>query len=331
MRYFCILLICCIQGFAQSNVWVKGCFDGFPSSKYQIFLQDSLRFISNVPLHQGKTDQEGNFKVDFALAYPQKVVIECLGYQLDFFLTPQDTLIFHAPNRSTLPIVKGKTARLHDFLYKSLLMGKDSLAANPLFQHMSLENYTVIINDLAAQSWENFRHQCDTTDPHINKYVWASLEGQKYFRKQAYLFSKGELAKQELIRPAITEDSLYVSGLYMQALHSFFLSGPDVYVHPNSAFRRGAMSLDSIALENKYHQIYETLSKIPKTRQILLAQFIRMYFFPYMYIEGKKLPPFVKLLEKYKEDFPSSLYIAPLERYIKAPRSEKLFLGGPPR
>ena len=311
MRYLLVLLIGGFQGFAQPNVHIQGRFEGFPSSQYQIFVKTPFSLPMQEPVCKARTDAEGGFKADLRLESPQRVTVECLGYAVDFLLKPNDTLYFRNPSRSLCPIVQGPTACLHRFLYENLLFGKDSLIQKPLFKHMASEDYSFVVNDLCIQAWERFQRDCDTNSLYINTFVTASLEGQKFFRKQAHLQIQGETAKSEPIRLKMLGDEAIISDIYLNALQSqwfgYYTMGAVVVTGSNGSF-----TADSTLWERRYNSIYEDLRKFPKTREMLLAQTVRRSFlvFPYA-LEKEKVP--TQLLERFKEDFPRSPHIKELE------------------
>lgn len=316
MRYLLLLLVCCLRSFAQPNVHIQGYFEGFPSSQYQIFLDTPLGFSPYDPeaVLKERTDESGCFKADLCIESPQKVTIECLGYRVDFLLKPNDTLYFVNPSRSSFPVVKGPTARLHQFLYGSLLFGQDSLRRKPLFQHMSLEDYSFVINDLATESAERFQREQDTTNLQINAYVLASLEGQKYLRKQTYLRSLGDLSKNEPISLKTMNDEALISDIYREALYSRwlgFLPGPFMN-------RNMVVQIDSTVWEGRYNSIYEGLRKFPQTRELMLAKIVQRAFSLAHFSPEKENTAAGKLLERFKEDFPESPFCNALHQEFLA-------------
>lgn len=313
MRYLLLIFVCYLRSFAQSNVHIQGHFEGFPSSPCQILVHNSLNIHSPELTAQARTDESGCFKTDFRLESPKKVTVECLGYHVDFLLKPNDTLHFFNPNRSYFPTVKGSTARLHRFLYESLLFGQDSLMRKPLFQHMSFEDYSFVINDLWSQSQERFQREQDTTDTYINTYVLASLEGQKYLRKQTYLRSQGDISKHELIRLNTVNDESLVSDIYQEALYSQWLG----YL-PNGFLNRNAIQMDSTVWEGRYNAIYEGLRKSPKARELLLVKTVQRAFSYAAFSPEKEYSVPAKLLERFKEDFPESPYCNALHQEFLA-------------
>lgn len=315
MRYVFILLFFCLESFSQPNVRIQGNFEGFPVSQYQVLVKLPLSLISSESIFQGQTDLKGSFQTDIRLNSSQKVTIVCLGYRVDFLLSPNDTLNFSTPSRSVLPQVEGATAKLHQFLYGSLLFGKDSLCEKPLFQNMSLDNYSLIINDLSAQYWESYQRECDTNNTYVNTYVKASLEGQKFLRKRAYLYSQGDRLKNENISFNFFEDNAYISDLYMDALYEYLLG---VSANPFSMIGK-RMNSDSTFWRTAYHHTYETLRKLPFTRETMLAQIVRKTLFPQITISEKeeiKVTTDLVLFQQFKEDFPQSPYLKPLNEMI---------------
>lgn len=315
MRYLLLLLLSgSLRSVAQPNVHIQGHFDGFPSSPCQVFVYDPLNIHSQVLTAQARTDESGCFKTDFRLESPQKVTVECLGYRIDFLLKPHDTLYFFNPNRSHFPAVKGPTARLHKFLYESLLFGQDSLQRRPLFQHMSLEDYSFVIDDLWAQSQERYQREFDTTDTYLTAYIFASLEGQRYLRKRTYLQSKGESLKNETLRLKVTDDAALISDIYQEALYSQWLGYlPSGFMNRNVVFQ-----MDSTVWEGRYNSIYEGLRKFPKTRELMLAKTIQRVFSFSAFSPEKEYTVAGKLLEQFKEDFPESPYCNALHQEFLA-------------
>ncbi|AEI47392.1 hypothetical protein [Runella slithyformis] len=314
MRYLLLIFFCYLRSFAQPNVHIQGHFDGFPSSLCQVFVYNPLNIHSQELTAQARTDESGCFKADFRLESPQKVTVECLGYRVDFLLKPSDTLYFFTPNRSHFPIVKGPTARLHTFLYQSLLFGQDSLLRRPLFQHMSLDDYSFVVDDLWAQSQERYQREQDTANVYINTYVFASLEGQRFLRKRTYLQSKGESLKNEALRLKVTDDAALISEMYQEALYSQWLGYlPNGFMNRNVVFQ-----MDSTVWEGRYAAIYEGLRKFPKTRELLLAKTVQRAFSYAAFSSEKEYSVPAKLLERFKEDFPESPYSNALHQEFPA-------------
>lgn len=314
MRYLLLIFVCYLRSFAQSNVHIQGHFEGFPSSQCHIFVHDPLSLGPQALAATARTDESGCFKTDFRLESPQKITVECLGYRVDFLLKPNDTLHFFNPNRSHFPTVKGSTARLHRFLYESLLFGQDSLLGKPLFQHMSFEDYSFVINDLWSQSQERYQREQDTTDRYINTYVLASLEGQKYLRKQTYLRSQGETSKHEMVRLNTSNDESLISDIYQEALYSQWLG----YLPNGFVSRNGGFQMDSTIWEERYNVIYEGLRKSPKARELMLAKTVQRAFAFAAFSPEKEYSVPAKLLEKFKEDFPESPYCNALHQEFLA-------------
>jgi len=320
MRYVFVLLLLYVRSFAQPNVHIRGHFEGFPSSEYKILVTSPHSLVSQSltsaeSILQEKTDLNGSFQTGIRLNFPQKVTIVCLGYRIDFLLSPNDTLNFSTPSRSALPQVQGATANLHHFLYESLLFGKDSLCEKPLFQNMSLDNYSLIINDLSAHYWENYQRECDTSNTYVNTYVKASLEGQKFLRKRAYLHSQGDRLKNEPISFAFLEDKAHISDVYMDALYEYLLG---VSANPFSMIGK-PMNSDSTFWRKGYLHTYETLRKLPLTREIMLAQIVKKTLFPFIMFsekEGIKITTALTLLKQFQEDFPKSPYLQPLNEMV---------------
>lgn len=309
MRYLLLLLFCYFRSIAQPNVHIQGHFEGFPSSQYRVFVTKPavLSIYNYTPEETAvkeQTDQCGSFKKDLRLESPQKVTVECLGYQLDFFLKPNDTLYFVNPNRSHSPVIKGPTAPLQRFLYESMLLGKDSLCQKPLFQHMSLEDYSFVVNDLSALAWERYQRDCDTGNVAINSYVRASLEGQKFLRKQTYIRSQGEQSKNETISLNVLGDEALISDIYTNALYSHWVGYlPTPFMNRNVVFQ-----IDSTVWEGRYNAIYEGLRKFPKTRELMLAHTVRRSVSFISFSTEKEITVPTKLFERFKEDFPHSSY-----------------------
>jgi hypothetical protein len=311
-RYILLLLFCSLGSLAQNNVHIRGHFDGFPSSQYQILVNSPLTLTSAKSILQEKTDLNGCFHTDIRLDSTQKVTIVCLGYRVDFLLSPNDTLSFCNPSRSFSPQVQGNTAKLHQFLYESMLFGKDSLAEKPLFKHISSENYFTIVNDLSAQYWERYQSTCDTTNRYINTYISASLEGQEYLRKQAYLRSQGELSKNDPIRFNILGEEARISELYMEGLQQHLL-GMNM---GGGMMRGGFFQVDSTFWDKGYANAYESLRKVPLTRELVLAQIVQRTLFTRMSFNGQDFKINQALFRRFKEDFPNSSYIKTLNEAI---------------
>lgn len=315
MRYLFVLLLLYVRSFAQPNVHIRGHFEGFPSSEYKILVTSPHSLTSAESILQDKTDLNGSFYTAIRLDSAQKVTIVCLGYRIDFLLSPNDTLNFSTPGRSALPQVRGVTAELHHFLYESLLFGKDSLCEKPLFQNISLGNYSLIINDLATQYWAKYRLKCDTSNTYVNTYVKASLEGQKFLRKRAYLHNQGDRLTNENIAFNFLEDDAHISDLYMDALYEHLLG-----VSANPFLMIGKpMNSDSTFWRKGYLHAYETLRRLPLTREIILAQIVKKTLFPLIVFsekEGIKITTDLTLLQQFKEDFPKSFYLQPLNKMV---------------
>jgi hypothetical protein len=312
MRYVILFLFCSLRCLAQPNVHIRGHFDGFPSSEYQILLKSPLALASSKSILEGKTDLNGCFHTDIRLNSTQKVTIVCLGYRVDFLLSPNDTLSFCNPSRSFFPQVQGNTAKLHQCLYESMLFGKDSLAEKPLFKHISSENYFTIVNDLSAQYWQRYQNTCDTTNTYTNAYISASLEGQNYLRKQAFLRSQGELSKNDPIRFNILGEEARISELYIDALQQYLLG-----MNMGGNMIRGVFfQVDSTFWEKGYTNAYESLRKVPLTRELVLAQIVQRTLFTRMSFNGQDFKINQALFQRFKEDFPNSPHIQALNEAI---------------
>lgn len=312
MRYVLLIMFCSLGCLAQPNVHIRGHFDGFPSSQYQISLNSPLTLAPSKSILEGKTDLNGCFHTDIRLDSTQKVTIVCLGYRVDFLLSPNDTLSFCNPSRSFFPQVQGNTAKLHQFLYESMLFGKDSLAEKPLFKHISSENYYTIVNDLSAQYWERYQSTCGTSNAYINAYVSASLEGQDYLRKQAYLRSQGEQSRNEPIRFKVLGEEARISELYIDALQQHLVG-----MNMGSRMMRGVFfQVDSTFWEKGYQNAYESLRKVPLTRELVLAQLVQRTLFTRMSFNGQDIKINQSLFQRFKEDFPNSPHIKTLAEAI---------------
>lgn len=313
MRFLCTLLLGAMQCLAQPNVHIRGHFEGFPSSNYQISIRLSNSFYSSNSIAKGHTDSHGNFETDIRLETPQKVSIDCLGYRVDFILSPNDTLVFCNPSRTQSPQVQGRTATLHQFLYESMLLGRDSLREKPLVRHMSLDNYSTIINDLADQYWERFQRNCDTTNTFLTTYVTASLEGQKFLRKQTHVQSQGETSRNESPRFKLLSDDARISDLYVSSIYQQF-SG----VNLDMGMTRGAFAVaDTTLWQKTYDTMLEALKSVPQTRELVLAQlthrslFTRGNIFP-----NGRIKNFQGLFERFQRDFPNSPYLGAINEAI---------------
>lgn len=306
MRFLCTLLLGAMQCLAQPNVHIRGHFEGFPSSQYQISIKLSNSLYSSSSIAKGRTDNHGNFETDIRLETTQKVSIDCLGYRVDFILSPNDTLVFCNPSRTQSPQVQGRTAALHHFLYESMLLGRDSLADKPLVRHMSLDNYSTIVNDLADQYWERFQRTCDTTHSFVNTYVMASIEGQKYIRKQAHIRSQGELYINEKPPFKLLSDDARIADLYISSVNQHFLG-----TSLDMGMVRGAFVIaDSSQWEKSYDTLSEGLQHLPHTRELTLAQLTHRSIFARMTVGMNRKPTnFKRLLERFQKEFPSSPYL----------------------
>ena len=313
MRFLCTLLLGAMQCFAQPNVHIRGHFEGFPSSKYQISIKLSNSFYSSSSIAKGYTDNHGNFETDIRLETPQKVSIDCLGYRVDFILSPNDTLVFCNPSRMQSPQVQGRTAALHQFLYESMLLGKDSLADKPLVRHMSLDNYSTIINDLADQYWERFQRTCDTSHSFMNTYVMASIEGQKFIRKQAHLRSQGELYINEKPPFKLLSDDARISDSYISSVQQHFLG-----TSLDMGMVRGTFVIpDSTQWEKAYNTLSEGLQHLPHTRELTLAQLTHRSLFTRGGIgPNGRTKNFQGLFERFQRDFPNSTYLEAINEAI---------------
>lgn len=313
MRFLCTLLLGAMQCFAQPNVHIRGHFEGFPSSKYQISIKLLNSFYSSSSIAKGYTDNHGNFETDIRLETPQKVSIDCLGYRVDFILSPNDTLVFCNPSRMQSPQVQGRTAALHQFLYESMLLGRDSLREKPLVQHMSLDNYSTIINDLADQYWERFQRNCDTTNAFLTNYITASLEGQKFLRKQTHVQSQGETSRNESLRFKLLSDDARVSDLYISSIYQQF-SGASL----DMGMTRGAFSVaDTTLWQKTYDTMLEALKSVPKTRELVLAQLTHRSLFTRGNVAPNgRIKNFQGLFERFQRDFPNSTYLEAINEAI---------------
>lgn len=313
MRFLCTLLLGAMQCFAQPNVHIRGHFEGFPSSNYHILIRLPASLYTSTTIAQGRTDTHGNFETDIRLETTQKVSIDCLGYRVDFILSPNDTLIFCNPSRTQSPQVQGRTAALQHFLYESMLLGRDSLREKPLVRHMSLDNYSTIINDLADQYWERFQRNCDTTNAFLTTYVTASLEGQKFLRKQTHVQSQGETSRNESPRFKLLSDDARISDLYLSSIHQHFLGAS-----LDMGLMRGAFFVtDSAHWEKTYDAILEALKSVPKTRELTLGQLTHRSLFTRGGIGSNgRIKKFKGLFERFQHDFPNSPYFEAINEAI---------------
>lgn len=338
MRIPFVLMFLSLQSLAQSNVHIKGQFEGFPSSNYTVLVQNTgalnpfFTYFNKGQKEEepSRTDENGCFQTDLRLESTQKVTVACLGYHLDFLLSPNDTLIFRNPSRNSSPIVEGSTACLHQLLYESLLFGRDTLREKPMFQHISAEDYASIINDLSDQQWERFQRDCDTTHPFINTYIKASLEGQRFLRKQAYWVNQGNNRSEEKkIRLKVLEDDAIISETYLDALQTDLVGiATMIRVKGKGNFA----VLDTTFWERGYNKVLEALPKAPRTRELLLARIVqRSSLNMTISTDGGRMIIHQSLFERFKKDFPQSPYIETLQASInegfrfmqKLPKPEK--------
>ncbi|MEZ4903931.1 MAG: hypothetical protein R2822_20375 [Spirosomataceae bacterium] len=317
MRFFLLFLPFHFTCLAQNNVHIQGQFEGFPSSNYRIQIQNQevLQPVFTIQkaeetIKSNKTDENGCFQTDIRLDVAQKVTIECLGYHLDFLLSPNDTLIFRNPSRLTSPVVSGSTACLHKVLYESKLFGRDSLREKPLFQHISYENYALIINDLAEEAWLQYQH-CDTTNARINTFIKASLEGQRYLRKQVFLENQGNKSESKNQLKMLTDDAWWVD-TYQNAL---FMSITETHIHN---LRNGRLvPLDSLYWGQSYQRISEALHQTPRTRELLLARIVQRSLMTLVISqagEQKNVNQPLSLFERFQQDFPQSVHLPVLQQ-----------------
>lgn len=320
MRIPFVLIFLSLQSLAQSNVHIKGQFEGFPSSNYTVLVQNTgalnpfFTYFNKGQKEEelSRTDENGCFQTDLRLESTQKVTVACLGYHLDFLLSPNDTLIFRNLSRNSSPIVEGSTACLHQLLYESLLFGRDTLREKPLFQHISVEDYAHIINDLSAHQWERFQQDCDTTNLFINTYIKASLEGQKFLRKQIYTSSQGSISETKKSHLNILGDDARVSETYLEALYTDLVGAP-----PITRIKGNFVVLDSTFWERGYSRVLEALAKVPHTRELLLARIVqRSSLNMTISADGGRMIIHQSLFERFKKDFPQSPYIETLQASI---------------
>lgn len=266
-----------------------------------------------------KIDNEGYLKVLVPIERSQVVYINYLDssnklHIYQFFLPQNDTLRCVEHKGEFTFEGTGKAAETNRFLYKTGILGEDTLRQKPLMRKVADDLYANFMRDIADEKWHLYQTTQDTTDTTQNVFVKAALEGQQFLRMQFFLQTKDWT--DEMF--SSMKDKIMGSNRFMPPNYEITYRPPFRIVQHEEAIlsRDYLFSLTSHLGRNMYlrqksnlsekiGEFYDAvdreLSRLPKTREALIAAVLRNNGWNDVGSQG--------ILERFERDFSHSKYL----------------------